>query len=97
MVTDEEYEAATKAGDELYHTVPNAVRARYDRHRRRVVVKLSSGMDLAFSPRLQEERPARASRTRPGQARFSRRGRGLGRRPGGSGRRKRIGRTSRAR
>ena len=51
MVTDEEYEAATRAGEEFRRTNPWAVRARYDRRLRRVVVGLSSGMDLTFSPR----------------------------------------------
>ncbi len=51
MVTDEEYEAAANAGEELHRSAPHAVRARYDRRLRRIVVRLSSGMDLAFAPR----------------------------------------------
>lgn len=51
MVTDEEYQAATRAGEEMLRTEPRAVRARYDRRLRRVVVSLSSGMDLTFAPR----------------------------------------------
>ena len=51
MITDEEYEAATRAGDEMLRNVPHAVRARYDRRLRRIVVRLSSGMDLSFSPK----------------------------------------------
>ena len=51
MVTDDEYEAATRVGEEMLRTTPRAVRARYDRWSRRIVVRLSSGMDLSFSPR----------------------------------------------
>lgn len=50
MVTDEEYEAATRAGEEMLRTVPYAVSAQYDASRRRVVVLLSSGLELAFRP-----------------------------------------------
>ncbi len=51
MLTDEDIEAADQAGEELRRTTPWAVRARYDRRTRRIVVRLSSGMDLTFSPR----------------------------------------------
>ncbi len=50
-VTDEEFAAANARGAERRATTPWAVRARYDRHRRRVIVRLSSGMDLAFDPK----------------------------------------------
>jgi hypothetical protein len=51
MVTDEEFEAANARAAERRRTTPWAVRARYDRRLRRVVVRLSSGMDLTFAPR----------------------------------------------
>lgn len=50
MITDEEFEAATKAGDAFMEANPHAVVARYDRRRRRVVVELSSGLEIAFRP-----------------------------------------------
>jgi hypothetical protein len=51
MFSDEEIAAANAAGAERRRTTPWAVRARYDRRQRRIVVRLSSGMDLSFSPR----------------------------------------------
>lgn len=51
MLTDEEIAAANARGAERRRTTPWAVRARYDRRLRRIVVRLSSGMDLTFSPR----------------------------------------------
>lgn len=51
MVTDEAFETATRRGEEMRRTTPWAVRARYDRRARRIVVRLSSGMDLSFSPK----------------------------------------------
>lgn len=51
MITDEEIEAATYRGEAMRRTTPWAVRARYDRRARRIVVRLSSGMDLSFSPK----------------------------------------------
>lgn len=51
MITDEAYEAATRAGDEFYANNPHAVGARYDADRRRIVVELPNGMELTFSPR----------------------------------------------
>ena len=50
MLTDKEIEAATKAGDEFYANNPHAVSARYDAERGRVVVLLSSGLEIAFLP-----------------------------------------------
>lgn len=51
MFSNEEIAAANAAGAERRRTTPWVVRARYDRRRRRIVVRLSSGMDLSFSPR----------------------------------------------
>ncbi len=50
MLTDEDIEAANRAGEEFYRNNPRAVSARYDADRRRVVVALSSGLEIAFLP-----------------------------------------------
>jgi hypothetical protein len=51
VITEEEYAAAMARGEELYRTTPHAVGARYDAARQRIVVELSNGMELTFSPR----------------------------------------------
>ena len=50
MVTDEEYEAATRAGEAFRRANPWAVSAHYDAARGRIVVELSSGLEIAFRP-----------------------------------------------
>lgn len=47
-MTDAEHEAATRAGAEFYANNPHAVSACYDSVRGRVVVLLSSGLEIAF-------------------------------------------------
>ena len=51
MNEHEEYLEATRRGEEMRATVPYAVSARYDRRIGRVVVRLSSGLEISFSPR----------------------------------------------
>jgi hypothetical protein len=51
MVTREEYAAATAKGKRMLATTPHAVAARYDRRADRIVVTLSTGIDVSFSPR----------------------------------------------
>ena len=46
----EEYERATARGRELREAGPVAVSARYDRANDRIVVGLSSGLDIGFAP-----------------------------------------------
>lgn len=62
MVTNEEYERAVERAREQEAKVPKAVSAKYDRRIGRVVIALSSGLELAFSPRnaqgLEEARPS---------------------------------------
>jgi hypothetical protein len=50
MVTHEECEKVNERAAELKARVPRAVSARYDRHNRRVVVRLSSNCGIFFSP-----------------------------------------------
>ena len=47
-ITDAEYEAAIERGR---HRGPRAISARYDRGRGRIVVRLDTGLELAFAPR----------------------------------------------
>jgi hypothetical protein len=51
---------------EFHSSPPRAVRASYDRRRRRIFIRLSSGLDLSFSPRdaqgLEKATPAQLSR-----------------------------------
>jgi len=55
MISHEEYLEATRRGEEMLSTIPHAVSARYDRRIGRVVVRLSNGLDIAFSPRDTQE------------------------------------------
>lgn len=51
---------------EFHPSPPHVVRASYDRHRRRIFIRLSSGLDLSFSPRdaqgLEKATPAQLSK-----------------------------------
>ena len=50
-ITNEVFEEANRRGRAMQARFPAAVAVRYDPHLARVVVSLSSGLDLAFSPR----------------------------------------------
>jgi hypothetical protein len=47
----DEIQAANRKGRELQKLLPHAVSARYDRRIGRIVIHLSTGLDVAFSPR----------------------------------------------
>ena len=51
MITHEEFLAANRRAEELRLTTPHAVSARYDCRIGRVVVRLSSNLEISFSPR----------------------------------------------
>jgi hypothetical protein len=51
MNEHEEYVEATRRGQEMLATIPHALSARYDRRIGRIVVCLSTGLDISFSPR----------------------------------------------
>lgn len=51
MVSPEEFEAANERADELRTVGPVAVGARYDRRIGRIVIALSSGLEVAIRPR----------------------------------------------
>ncbi len=51
-ITDSDVRVAEERMTEHRRTTPHAVAATYDRRIGRVVVRLSSGLDLAFPPRL---------------------------------------------
>ena len=46
----DELELANQRGRELQSTLPQAIRAFYDRRTGRVIIRLSSGLELGFSP-----------------------------------------------
>ena len=50
MASPDEYEAAESAAAALLARQPAAIRARYDARLRRVVIRLSTGLDIAFAP-----------------------------------------------
>jgi len=50
MTPREEFERANRRGARLRSAMPMAVAARYDRRLGRVVIRLNSGLDVAFSP-----------------------------------------------
>jgi Protein of unknown function (DUF2442) len=54
MGLNEEFERANQQARELLATVPRAVSARYDRRSGRVVIELSSGLEVRFLPELAE-------------------------------------------
>jgi hypothetical protein len=51
MITRDEYERAAKRGERMMRDPKGAVWARYDRHRRRIVARLRSKLEISFSPR----------------------------------------------
>jgi hypothetical protein len=51
MITTEEFEASNSRAAHMRATVPHAVAARYDRKADRVVLTLSSKVELLFSPK----------------------------------------------
>ena len=51
MISHEEYLEATRRGEQMRAKTPHAVSARYDRRIGRVVIRLSTGLDIAFSPK----------------------------------------------
>ena len=51
MTSREEFERAGQRGTGLKSAMPTAITARYDRRLGRVVIRLNSGLDVAFSPR----------------------------------------------
>jgi hypothetical protein len=50
MGFEEDFEKANQRAKELEATVPKAISARYDQHRRRIIIGLSNGLELGFSP-----------------------------------------------
>ena len=46
-----EFVGANRRGQEMLDTIPHALSARYDRRIGRVVVRLSTGLEISFSPR----------------------------------------------
>jgi hypothetical protein len=51
MASPDEYEAAQARAEALRGNQPTAIAARYDGRLRRVVIRLSTGLDVAFAPR----------------------------------------------
>jgi len=62
MATSDHFELASRRAKELESSIPRALAAHYDRTARRVVIHLSSRLDVSFSPRdaqgLQNARPS---------------------------------------
>ena len=50
MAESDKFELANRRGERVRASVPKAIAARYDRASRRVVIRLSSGLDVSFSP-----------------------------------------------
>lgn len=51
MATTEAFEIASRRARERIATLPTALAARYDHRTRRIVIRLSSRLEVAFSPR----------------------------------------------
>jgi Protein of unknown function (DUF2442) len=50
MVSRDDFDRANRRAERLVSAFPKAISARYDRRLGRIVIQLSSGLDLAFSP-----------------------------------------------
>jgi hypothetical protein len=50
-LSDDEFEAANRRGAANKAAFPSAVAVRYDRRISRIVISLSTGLDIAFAPR----------------------------------------------
>jgi hypothetical protein len=50
MAMRDDFELANRRGKELQAAMPRAVAAHYDRRSERVVIRLSSGLEVGFSP-----------------------------------------------
>jgi hypothetical protein len=55
MEQNDQFEAANRRGRKLRAVLPHAVSARYDRRIGRIVIHLSTGLEVAFSPRDAQE------------------------------------------
>ena len=51
MTAHDVFDLATERAKELRSTMPGAVKAHYDRRLHRIVIRLTSGLDVAFAPR----------------------------------------------
>ena len=51
-LTDREFEEATEVGQKIYKEGPLALHARYDRREKKIVVELTNGAEIRFSPRI---------------------------------------------
>lgn len=51
-LTDIEFEDATRVGNKIYEESPLALRARYDRREKKIVVALNNGVEIRFSYRI---------------------------------------------
>ncbi|MGO9127809.1 MAG: DUF2442 domain-containing protein [Terriglobales bacterium] len=51
MATSDHFGLANRRAKELQSSVPRAIGAHYDRSSRRIVIRLSSRLDVSFSPR----------------------------------------------
>jgi Protein of unknown function (DUF2442) len=51
LATHDDFDAANQRGKMLQATMPKAVAASYDRRSERIVIRLSSGLEVRFSPR----------------------------------------------
>ncbi|MFZ0037889.1 MAG: DUF2442 domain-containing protein [Candidatus Acidiferrales bacterium] len=62
MASRDDFDRTTRRAKNLRAVAPKAIAARYDRRIERVVIRLSSGLDVAFSPRdaqgLENARPS---------------------------------------
>src|SRR5277367_3287644 len=66
MVSRDEFALANQRAENVWSSFPKAVSAHYDRRLGRVLVRLSSGLDVGFSPRetqgLEHARPGQLRR-----------------------------------
>jgi hypothetical protein len=50
MAMHDDFELANRRAKDLQASMPRAIAARYDRENRRIVIRLSSKLDVSFSP-----------------------------------------------
>jgi hypothetical protein len=51
MATSDDFKLANRRAQDMQASLPKAVEARYDRARGRIVIRLSSALEVSFSPR----------------------------------------------
>src|SRR5665213_2229939 len=50
MASHDEFTAAVSRGARRLRNIPSAIAVHYDKHSKRIVIRLNTGLDIAFAP-----------------------------------------------